>query len=357
MTLDRRQFLKMAGATGALAAAGAALGGCGSSSGSSNSGAAADIPTPETLYMEWLPSESTADYENMRDVFAQCISEGAGGIPCETVTTTDINVVVEAICAGTTHYAYLGASEYIEAHAKNPAVQPAWVLSDSEGKLNPVTYHSQVLCREEDAAKYKKGDTYELGDIAGTDYAFVSASSTSGFVIPATVYAKNANLESTDDIATSGKYLGTVTMAGSHALSLYTLLSGDADLCSCDDTGTCNYYEVVEGENGEVGAVYQVKEGMEAPLDEMAGQRVVVVASYATPGAPFCVNTSVVPAELNEQVVTFMCSDAVSGNPELFKDPADEKTVTKWKHSSDLVGFVELDDSYYDDFRTLLGKE
>lgn len=354
MNVNRRQFLKVAGAAGALTAMGAALSGCGSSNSSSSS---QEVATPEKLYMEWLPSESTADYENMRDVFAQCISEGAGDIPCETVTTTDINVVVEAICAGTCHYAYLGASEYIEAHAKNANVQPAWVLSDSDGKLNPVTYHSQVLCREKDAAKYKKGDTYELGDIKGTNYAFVSASSTSGFVIPATVYANDAGLESTDDVAESGKYLGTVTMAGSHALSLYTLLSGDADLCSCDDTGTCNYYNVVEGKNGEVGAVYEVKKGMEAPLDEMAGERVVVVASFATPGAPFCVNTEVVPADLNEKVTSFMCSEAVSGNPELFKDPDDEKTVTKWKHSSDKVGFVTLDDSYYDDFRKLLGKE
>lgn len=355
MNVNRRQFLQVAGAAGAMAVAGAALTGC--SNGSSSDSGSKEPATPEKLYMEWLPSESTADYENMRDVFAQCISEGAGDIPCETVTTTDINVVVEAICAGTCHYAYLGASEYIEAHAKNANVQPAWVLSDSDGKLNPVTYHSQVLCREKDAAKYKKGDTYELGDIKGTNYAFVSASSTSGFVIPATVFAKDAGLESTDDIAASDKYLGTVTMAGSHALSLYTLLSGDADLCSCDDTGTCNYYNVVKGKNGEVGAVYEVKKGMEAPLDEMAGERVVVVASFATPGAPFCVNTDAVPAELNEKVTAFMCSDAVSGNPELFKDPDDEKTVTKWKHSSDKVGFVTLDDSYYDDFRKLLGKE
>ncbi len=363
MQISRRNFIKLSGLAGATIIAGGSLAACSTGSGSASTSASASasasasgVAKPDKLYMEWLPSESTADYEQMRDEFSNSIAQGAG-VPCETLTATDMNVVVEAICAGKTHYAYLGAAEYINAHEKNPSVQPAWVLSDKEGKLNKVTYHSQVLCREEDADKYKKGDTYELSDVKGINYAFVSPGSTSGFVLPATIYMNKFGLSSTDDIAESDKYLGTVTMAGSHALALYTLLTGDADLCSCDDTGTSNYYDVVEGTNGEVGAVYEVKKDLDSPFDTLAGQRVVCVASYAAPGAPFVVNVDVVPEDMNQDVIDYMCSDAVSDNPKLFTAPDDTTTVSKWKRSTDEISFVPLDDSYYDDFRKLLSGE
>lgn len=139
-------------------------------------------------------------------------------------------------------------------------------------------------------------------------------------------------------------------------LSVYALVSGDADLCSCDNTSAAAAYNVVSGENGQVGTVYEIKEGLEGELANYAGKRLVCVESYPVPAVPFCVNTDFVPVDMRQSIVDYMCSDAVSDNPELFKDPDDKQTVTKWKKTSDKVSFVPADDGYYDDFRALIGE-
>ena len=319
-------------------------------------GASQDVAKPEKIIFAWEPSNSTTEYENMREVFGEAIAEGAG-VPCEILTTTDFNVTIESLSSGKAHMASLGASEYVEIHKKNPAVEVAFVLSDKEGKLNQVSYHSQVLCREEDVDQYKRADgTFSIDDIKGKDYAFVSLSSTSGFVIPATIFVSKFGMKNTDDFAESGGFFSTVTMAGSQVLSVYTLVNGDADLCSCDDTSASAAYNVVSGENGEVGTVYEIKEGLDGELANHAGKRLVCVESYPVPAVPFCVNTDFVPEDMRKDIVDYMCSSAVSDNPELFKDPSDKETVTKWKKTSDKVSFVPADDSYYDDFRQLIGE-
>ena len=81
------------------------------------------------------------------------------------------------------------------------------------------------------------------------------------------------------------------------------------------------------------------------------------VSSLPVPAVPFVVNTDYVPEDMNKKVVDYMCSDAVSGNKELFKDPSDKDTVTKWKQTTGKVTFTPADDSYYDDFRKLIGEE
>ena len=160
LNLNRRQFV----AAGTVAAMGAMAGLAGCSSSDAKTDAKTDdkkVEAPEKLVFAWEPGASEGKYENMRDLIAEAMAEGAG-VPCEPMTTTDYNVCIEAVNSGKAHYASLGAKEYVELHKKNPAVEVAWVLSDGEGKLNQVSYHSQILVLDENADKYKKGDSYEL---------------------------------------------------------------------------------------------------------------------------------------------------------------------------------------------------
>ncbi|MCL2152311.1 MAG: PhnD/SsuA/transferrin family substrate-binding protein [Oscillospiraceae bacterium] len=310
---------------------------------------------PEKILLTWEPTESTADFDSMRQVFADSIAEGAG-VPCESVTTTDYNVAIESIISGKVHMASLGAYEYVEAHKKNPAVEIAFVLSNSEGKLDPTSYHSQVLVREEDADQYMSNGEYSIDGIEGKNYSFVSLSSTSGFIVPSNVYMKEFSRSSIDDFSESGRFFKNVLIAGSHVNSLFNLLRGEVDLASCDDTGTASFYNVESGANGEVGSVYVIRDGLDAPLDAFAGQRVVVVASFSVPAVPFCVNTDVVDKETLESIISYMCSKAVSDNPEIFLD-VDSTTMTRYRKTSADIGFVPADDAYYDSFRQLIGED
>lgn len=357
LNLNRRQFV----AAGTVAAMGAMAGLAGCSSNDSKTDAKTDdkkVEAPEKLVFAWEPGASEGKYENMRDLIAEAMAEGAG-VPCEPMTTTDYNVCIEAVNSGKAHYASLGAKEYVELHKKNPAVEVAWVLSDGEGKLNQVSYHSQILVLDENADKYKKGDSYELTKdlMKGKNMSWVELSSTSGYVIPSIALATEFGISDSEELGESGKFFNTVLFGGSHVNSIYNVLTGDADFCACDDTGAANNYNVVEGENGELGAVYEIKSGLEAPLDKYAGVKLRCVSSLPVPAVPFVVNTDYVPEDMNKKVVDYMCSDAVSGNKELFKDPSDKDTVTKWKQTTGKVTFTPADDSYYDDFRKLIGEE
>ena len=200
LNLNRRQFV----AAGTVAAMGAMAGLAGCSSNDSKTDAKTDdkkVEAPEKLVFAWEPGASEGKYENMRDLIAEAMAEGAG-VPCEPMTTTDYNVCIEAVNSGKAHYASLGAKEYVELHKKNPAVEVAWVLSDGEGKLNQVSYHSQILVLEENADKYKKGDSYELTQDAmkGKNMSWVELSSTSGYVIPSIALATEFGISDSEEL-------------------------------------------------------------------------------------------------------------------------------------------------------------
>ena len=191
----------------------------------------------------------------------------------------------------------------------------------------------------------------------GKNMSWVELSSTSGYVIPSIALATEFGISDSEELGESGKFFNTVLFGGSHVNSIYNVLTGDADFCACDDTGAANNYNVIEGENGELGALYEIKSGLEAPLDKYAGVKLRCVSSLPVPAVPFVVNTDYVPEDMNKKVIDYMCSDAVSGNKELFKDPSDKDTVTKWKQTTGKVTFTPADDPYYDDFRKLIGEE
>lgn len=354
-SINRRQFV-VGGSAVLAGAALAGMAGCSSDAGDKASGDA-EVAAPEKLIFAWEPSNSGNDYEAMRDAMAEAIAEGAG-VPCEPMTTTDYNVTIEALSSGKAHIASLGASEYVEIHKRNPAIEVAFVLSDKEGKLNPVSYYSQILCREGEQSKYLNADgSFNPESLRGEKYSFVSLSSTSGYVIPATIFSQIFGEESIDVFAESGEFFEEVVMSSSQPLSVYQVASGNVNLCSCDNTSASAAYNVVSGSNGEVGCVYEVKEGLEGELADWAGTRLVCIESYPVPAVPFCINTDYVPADMVKDITDYMCSSEVSENPEVFVDPDNPSHQSKYKKSSDKIGFVAADDSYYDDYRELIGEK
>lgn len=360
--LNRRQFLAGA-AVAATGAAVAGLTGCSSGSSSASTSASASaaktVPTPEKMYFMWEPGASEGKYENMRDLMAEAI-EAASGIPTEPATSTDYNIAIESLNSGKAHYASLGAKEYVELHKKNPACQVAWVISDGEGNLNPVSYHSQIIVAEENASKYFRDGKYGVTkeDMQGKNMAFVDVSSTSGYVIPSIALATEFGIENADDLGEPGKFFNNVLFQTKHQLALLAVLQGDADFCGVADYGTItSYYDVVEGENGALGTLYKVKDGLAAPFDELAGRQFRSIDSYEVPAVPFVVNLDVVPEDINKKVIEYMGSETVYNNKQLFKDPSDKDTITQYTQSTGKVRFIECPDSYYDNFRKLIGEE
>jgi phosphonate transport system substrate-binding protein len=292
----------------------------------------------------------------MREEVAKCIEKGAG-VPCEVMTTTDYNVTIESLSSGKAQMASLGASEYVEVHAKNPDVNIAFVLSNDEGELDEASYYAQICCRKSDLDKYKDGSDYTLGDLEGTSFSYVNLNSTSGFVMPAT-YIKNQNdLDNTDMLSESGKYFDQALFPGSHPGSLHNLLAGDADLAVFADYLVAPFVELVEGEPATPGTVYKVKEGVDAPLNDVIGEEFVILVALPVPAVPICINTAALPQETVDNIIDYMCGDEVAANTKIFPLPDDTETVSNWTKTTDKVRFVPADDSYYDNFREMIDFE
>lgn len=332
------------------------LSGCSNDASSSSSAATTESQAPEKIVFAWEPSNSGSDYEAMRDAMADAITE-ATGIPCEVMTTTDYNVTIEALSSGQAQIASLGADEYVEIHERNPNIEVGFVLSDADGELNPVSYYSQIICRDGEQDQFMGDDgEFDFEKLRGQDYSFVSLSSTSGYVIPATIFADELGIDNIDVFAESGEFFNKVVMASSQPLSVYEVASGNVNLASCDNTSASAAYNVVSGTNGEVGCIYEVRTGLEGELANWAGSRLACIESFPVPAVPFCINTEALPADVVEAIIDYMTSEEVANNTEVFVDPDNPSHNSKYKKTSDNIRFVAADDSYYDDYRELIGK-
>ena len=353
--ISRRNFLKGSAALAGFAAF-AAMTGCSSNGGSdaaasgSSDGAAAASTDPITFV--WLPDNSSADLSAAREAMGAAVT-AACGRQVELLTTTDYNVAIESIVSGNAQMAYLGAEGYCQAHEKNPQVVCAFTQSDEEGGLDGACYYSRICVRKEDADQYKDGDSYSIQNIKGKSFSFVSATSTSGFAIPSSAIVSEFGLESSDELLKGGAFFSEVLFGNSHAGSMVNLLAGDCDAAAFDDVDVDMYLELVEGEENTVGAVYRAREDAEAPVDTVAGKEFVIIEITPVLNAPFCFNNETLDEEIRTKITDYFCSDAVADDPQIFVDPDDENAVGIFTKDSDAMGFVKVEDSWYDPIRNV----
>lgn len=344
-TLGRGLAVSMAVAL-ALSSIGSAAG-C-----SSDDGSEAEASSEGSITFVWLPDNSSADMTSSREAVAEIVEE-ATGRDVEIMTTTDYNVAIEAIASGAAQVAFLGPEGYVQANEENGAVQAAFTYSGEDGGLGEACYYSRICVRDEDAWEYVDGDSYSIGNIEGKSFSFVSATSTSGFTVPSTVIVEAFGLESSDALLEDGAFFSDVMFGDSHQGSVVNLLSGQCDVAAFDDVDVDMYLDLVEGEENEAGAVYEVREDAEAPLDSERGERFTVIDSEPVLNSPFCYNTDELSEEDREAITEAFCSDETAENEEIFADPDDEDASALFTKDSDEVHFVEVGDSWYDAIREL----
>lgn len=318
--------------------------GCSSESDSSSSG--------EPLTVVFLPDNSSSDMEASRDALAEIIEE-ATGRDVEIMTTTDYNVAIEAIVSGEAQMGYFGAEGYVEANEKNDAVQCAFTASDENGTLDEACYYSRICVKAENADEYADGDSYSIDNIEGKSFSFVSATSTSGFAVPASEIVSCFDLDSTDDLLEDGTFFSSVMFGDSHQGSAVNLLSGNADVAAFDDIDVDMYFDLVSGEANEIGAVYQVKDDADAPFDSVRGEQFTIIGSTPVLNGPFCYNTDELTEEECEAITEAMCSEETANNSAIFYNPDDEDASGLVEKTSDQTCFVEVEDSWYDPIRDL----
>lgn len=314
----------------------------------------------DTIVMAWYPNESGEDLQAARDAFAEVLKE-ATGREVEHKTTTDYAIAIEAVVNGNADICWMGGEGYTQAHNKNDKVLPLFTNSGKSGTLKDAVYYSWLAVKKGNEENWQKDGVYTIDYLPSKTFSFVSNSSTSGFKVPSTSIAGYFSKNFTewkdltkDDLLEGGKgmFFGQVLFGGSHQLSCVNLLTEKSEVSAFCDSCVANYVEHVSGEVNRPGAVYRVIEGAEEPFHELAGEEFVLIKVTPVLNAPFVYNSETLKADDVEKVIELFTSDAVKNNEKIFV-PKDSEFTGLFKKKSDEMGFVAVDDSWYDPIREL----
>ena len=309
----------------------------------------------DTITLVWYPNESAENFTTSREEIGKLIEE-ATGKKVEQKLTTDYAISIESVSNGTAQIGCVfGAEGYIQAKNANDAVEVLFVNSGESGTLDDAMYYSFLAVEEENAADYADGDAYAIDHIAGKKMSFVSNSSTSGFKVPTNSIISHFAEENltVDDLLEGGNdaFFGEVLFGGSHQGSAFNLISGKADVAAFCNTEIAPYASCVEGEENQVGAVYEVNEDAEAPFDTVAGEKFTLISSTPVMNGPFVYNSETLSPEDAAAIREVFTSDEVANNANIFY-PAEGEATGLYKKTAD-ERFVLVEDSWYDPIRNM----
>lgn len=313
----------------------------------------------DTLTLVWYPNESAETYEKPRQEVAKLI-EKATGKKVEQKLTTDYAIAIESIAGGTAQIGCcFGAEGYIQAKNSNSAVDVLFVNSGESGTLDDAMYYSYFAVKDEDADQYKEGDSYSIDNIQGKKMSFVSNSSTSGFKVPTNKILSTFGSDSkwssltVDDLMEGGSdaFFSEVLFGGSHQGSAFNLLSGKSEVSAFCDLELVPYVQLESGEAAQVGSVYSVISGADAPFDTIPGEAFTVISSTPVMNGPFVYNGNAISPEDVKAIQAIFTSDEATRDELLFY-PEDAAETGLYKRKGENQ-FVLAEDSWYDPIRNM----
>ena len=228
--------------------------------------------------------------------------------------------------------------------------------------MSDAQYFSRICVRTADAPQYQSGGVYSLGNILGKRFAFVSNSSTSGFVFPSTgivaYFSKKPawSALTPNDLIEGGKdkLFDQVVFGGSHQGSAVALLTEKVAAAAFDDTDLADYVTLVSGKESTPGAVYEVKKGADAPFDTLVGKQFTVIWSSPVVNGPICANTDLVTPDEVKKIVAALTSDATAKNASIFA-PANYNGPNKYDFKQNgQVKFLPVTDATYAGVRAMM---
>lgn len=168
-------------------------------------------PKQQPLRVAVVPARNSQQQEQKLQSLAVYLQEILKR-PIDIQITTNYETAVDLLVEEKVEMAYLGALTYIKAHDRNPNIKPL-VLPIEQITGRP-WYISAIVVNS-------KQDIDSLEDLRGKRFAFVSRSSTSGFLMPMNAFEK-AGINPVRDFA-------SIRYSGSHDQAEADLLAGKVD--------------------------------------------------------------------------------------------------------------------------------
>ena len=305
------------------------LAGCASQSASTS------VKEPSTITIAWLPNNSSDNQRQFRAEFDKIIAN-ATGKQVQDKLTTDYNIAMAALDSGDAQLGYFGPYEYMRNTPKTPRSCPWWSRAEPSGTLNDALYHSRLLVKKGNEGQYQSGNSYALDNLAGKKISFVSTSSTSGFNVPATAIAGYFSKQdkwkglTKDDLMQggNGKFFSQVIFAGSHQLSLYTLLTDKADVAAVDDIDVAGYVNLTSGTDEAPGAVYTIRQGADDPFTKLGGAQFVIIDSIPVLNTPIEANSNVLSQKTLDEITQALTSDQTTNDQLIFAPKSSQSLVS-----------------------------
>ncbi len=171
----------------------------------------------DDLKMALIPAEDSRAMLKQSQVLIDQLSEKLG-VKVEGFVATDYNGVIEALRAGHVDIAYLGPFSYVK--AAEIADVEAFAVAET-ASAGSVAYHSQII------ASTSAKDINDLKDLQGKNFAFVSPTSTSGYIVPM-VGLKKAGIEPRE-------YFQNVIYTGAHDANILAVKNNRVDAATVAD--------------------------------------------------------------------------------------------------------------------------
>jgi len=159
-----------------------------------------------------IPWQNSAEQETKLQELAAYLEEELG-IPVNIELTDSYDAAVDQLVSGKAQMASLGAFTYLQAHERNPNLEPLVVPIDQNS--GRPWYTSVMVVRADSGI-----DSIE--DTAGKRFSFVTDSSTSGFLVPSYNF-QQMGIVPEDHFASVG-------FSGGHNKSIELLVAGDVDV-------------------------------------------------------------------------------------------------------------------------------
>ena len=169
-----------------------------------------------TITMAVIPWQVSAEQEKKLEPLADYLSKALKR-PFKFEITKDYETAIDLLVKKKVDIAYLAPTSYIEAHRRDPNVEPLVAQINKETKRP--WYTAVIIANKTSGIK-------TLKDLKGKRFAFVTKLSTSGYVVP-TVHFQEIGINPERDFS-------SVIFAGSHDKTKQALVSGEVDAIADD---------------------------------------------------------------------------------------------------------------------------
>ncbi|SEU03515.1 phosphonate transport system substrate-binding protein [Salinibacillus kushneri] len=198
------------------------LAACGDSGESSGDGD--ESLNPDKLVMGFVPSQDSGEIAETAQPLADKLGEVIGK-EVEAKTMTSYSALVEALGNNEAHIGFLPAFGYVL--ASNEYDVDVLLKSERNGSA---TYVAQYLVRSDSPVESLDDLEEHASEMT---WAYGDASSTSGYLFPASQLMNKFNIE--DTTALQEDFFGGVLPSGGHDNSAVAVLDGDADIATTFD--------------------------------------------------------------------------------------------------------------------------